>query len=56
MGPKLQIWRFTQFDFSSSNPQKIIILGDENTSTVFKLLIVLLKKVSLSVSHQSTGF
>ena len=28
MGPKLEIWRFTQFDFSSSNPQKIIILGD----------------------------
>ena len=28
LGPKLEIWRFTQFDFSSSNPQKIIILGD----------------------------
>ena len=47
MGPKLEIWRFAQFDFSSSNPQKIIILGDiislgnENTSTVFKLFIFL---------------
>ena len=28
MGPKLEIRRFTQFDFSSSNPQKIFILGD----------------------------
>ena len=28
LGPKLEIWRFTQFDFSRSNPQKIIILGD----------------------------
>ena len=28
MGAKLEIWRFTQFKFSSSNPQKIIILGD----------------------------
>ena len=28
LGPKLEIWRFTQFDFSSSNPQKIIILED----------------------------
>ena len=28
LGPKLEIWCFTQFDFSSSNGQKIIILGD----------------------------
>ena len=28
LGPKLEFRRFTQFDFSSSNPQKIIILGD----------------------------
>ena len=27
LGPKLEIWRFTQFDFRA-NPQKIIILGD----------------------------
>ena len=25
---KLEIWGFAQFDFSSSNPQEIIILGD----------------------------
>ena len=28
MCAKLEIWRFTQFDFSSSNPYKIIILGN----------------------------
>ena len=57
MGPKLEIWRFTQFDFSSSNPQKIIILGDIISLGGWKHIYCIqtfhffIKKVSLSVSH-----
>ena len=60
LGPKLEIWRFTQFDFSSSNPQKIIILGDILSLGGWKHIYCIqsfyffIKKVSLSVSHQYT--
>ena len=62
MGPKLEIWRFTQFDFSSSNPQKNIILGDILSLGGCKHIYCIqtfhffIKKVSLSVSHQYTLF
>ena len=53
---------FTQFDFSSSNPQKIIILGDIISLGGWKHIYCIqtfhffIKKVSLSVSHQYTHF
>ena len=62
LGPKLEIWRFTQFDFSSSDPQKIIILGDIISLGRWKHIYCIqtfhffIKKDSLSVSHQYTLF
>ena len=62
LGPKLEIWRFIQFDFSSSNPQKIIILGDIISLGGWKHIYCIqsfhffIKKVSLSVSHQYARF
>ena len=57
LGPKLEIWRFTQFDFSSSNPQKIIILEDIISFGEWEHIYCIqtfhffIKKVSLSISH-----